>query len=424
MKTPTIRGDFSALAAATNFFRSEQGWSAAELAEQMNMVVQNRNSASHPTFDYDYVYRIENSAFKRPSKVSSLIDIVSEVFDVDRSDIVDFDSRTIVLGKAIHRDLIAIGKTKTLWASRFGHSFNIEFEKIKCLSSDKFIDMPAEFVPIQTEEISKVAADPKRFDGTQFALLNVHEYRRDDREDSIDIDFGLNKYSGYQAITANPKGIFRKYDYLKRWSITDAPIPFLSQGVGIHAAVVTNDQKLIFVIRAMRGGVGVRSGELDIGVVEGLSKHLDQNKTIESGHFDLKNVFIRSAAEEFGIQAEDIAEIRLFGLGYDLQYTQWNFTGRITLNISASEVIENRFPKYAKTKNEFESVFSIPAELNIVLDYIYDKTIWSSGIAVIDHVFREKTNNVTKYEKTIEKFSMKIDSQYKLRRSFSLAPPS
>lgn len=423
MKTSFIRGDFSALAAATQFFRSELGWSAAELAARMNIVTQSRSPGSSPTFDDDYVYRIENSEFKRASKVSALIDVISEVFDVDRGDIIDFDSRTIVLGRAVHKDLISIGKTKTLWASRFGHSFNIAFENVKCLSSDQFIDMPAEFVSIQTEEFAKITSDPERFDGTQFALLNVHEYRRDDREESIEVEFGLNKYSGYQALTANPKGIFRKYDYLKGWSVTDTPIPFLSQGVGVHIAVVTSDQKLIFVIRAMRGGVGVRSGELDIGIVEGLSKHLDQTHALEQGAFDLKSVFVRSALEEFGIQPEDIDQMELFGLGYDLQYTQWNFIGKMELNISSDQLINNRFPKYAKTKTEFETVFAVDADLGKVLNYIHDKVIWSSGMAVMDYYFRARSKNITKYEKEIEKFSMKNDGQYKLRRSFSLSLP-
>jgi hypothetical protein len=418
MKAPVMKGDFSALAAATHFFRSERGWSAAELADRMNEVAHRRSPTANPKYDDDYVYRIESAEFKRASKISSIIDIVAEALDILAEDIRDFDSRTIILGRAIHRDLISIGETKTLWASRFGHGFSIDFANLNCRSEEKYVDIPPEFIPMQAEEISKISSDPKRFDGTQFALSNVHEYRKNDEESSIDVEFLLNKYSSYQAVTSNPKGVLRKYNYLKGWSVTDAPIPFLSQGVGVHVAVVTNDNKLIFVTRAMRGGVGVRSGELDIGIVEGLSKHLDQERTLQRGSFDLKDVFIRSASEEFGIQPEDIDDIKLFGLGYDLQYTQWNFTGRININISAKDLIEKRFPKYAKTKNEFEHIFAIDAELSTVLGYIYDKIIWSSGLAVIDQFFRERIGNIRKYESETAKFSMKLDSQYRLRRSF------
>lgn len=412
-----IQGKRNGIGAAVAHFRAERGWSAAKLADAINQIPGRSTDLGHTSklYSEEDIYKLERGGFKTERKIREFLRFVSKALDLREEDFIDFDPETTVIGSRIYRDLLYVGKTRTLWVSRFGHGEEILLEDVRVKISDKMVELPPEFTAVWSEEVEKIRNDPRHFDGTQICLLNVHDYRSDEAERQVIVECGLNRYSTYQAVTVNIDGVKKKYKYLRDWVVTNAPIPFLSQGVGVHVAVVTEDSKLIFVKRAVRAGVGVRSGEVDLGAVEGLSKHLDLNMQEDMREANLESVIQRSVREELGILKEDIISYTLFGFGYDLQYTQWNFLAKVVLNIGSKELLNQRFPKYAKTKTEFDDVFAVDVDPDVILRTIESARIWSSAMALLDAILREQFSSAAAYERYMLNFRMKNEQQYSLK---------
>jgi hypothetical protein len=290
-----------------------------------------------------------------------------------------------------------------------GHGRPIFWDDIKCKIVDREIITEPEFAKIVVEERRRIEADPNLFDGHQLALSRIDEYRSDNKEKEINIEFSRSRYSQFRAINVNPDGRNKRNKYLKDWSVRDTPIDWLSLGVGVHVCVITSDNKIVAVQRAK--GVRVRESEFDFGVVEGISKHLDSAE-FEHQFFSLENIFRRGAEEEFGIQFDDIRRLCCTGLGYDLYYAQWNFLGVMYLNITFEELSGDRFPKFAKTKFEIERIIEIKNEIDDIKKFMKPKRIWSSGIACIHFALIEDRMSISEVGRAFGGFKMDNSTQY------------
>jgi hypothetical protein len=155
------------------------------------------------------------------------------------------------------------------------------------------------------------------------------------------------------------------------------PISFLANGFGVAIAVVTVDKKTLIAKR--HGTTGVRPGEVDVAVVEGVHPNLDWS-TIHKGP-DLYRTAIRGASEELGIQLiQD--NITFLGFGIDAQYYQWILLGLAVVDETAQTIIENR-KQGAPGKWELISLEPVEFDPEAVFSFLNREKIWSTGLATL-----------------------------------------
>lgn len=155
------------------------------------------------------------------------------------------------------------------------------------------------------------------------------------------------------------------------------PVAFLANGFGMAIAVVTVDRKTIIARR--HDTTGVRVGEVDVAVVEGVHPNLDWS-TVYKGP-DLYRTAIRGAREELGIELLQDS-ITLLGFGVDAQYYQWNLVGLAVVDETAESIIESR-KRGAPGKWELKSLEPIDFDPEAILSFIRREKIWSTGIATL-----------------------------------------
>ncbi len=114
------------------------------------------------------------------------------------------------------------------------------------------------------------------------------------------------------------------------------PIP---NAMGLALMVVTADRKPVFSRRSRQRGV--RSGEFDCSIVEGLIPEVNP-RTDGAARYDytapdyIRRECARAFCEE--ICVEDSPETSLFGLVLDKKYGQWSLTGLVRSRLTAQEI--------------------------------------------------------------------------------------
>ena len=197
-------------------------------------------------------------------------------------------------------------------------------------------------------------------------------------------------------------------------SNVEADVPNeLAVGIGMVLSIVAkkgsskkrNSTPYIMLIN--RGDVGIRSGELDAAVVEGLNC---KDFAFEDGQYkaNLDDIVKRALEEERGInctllQAEEKLQLpQKYYLGYDEQYHQWNFFGTVIIDCTVEELIRQGC-YFTKDKFESKGVVGMPINPYALFSHLSMldtleieremwNTAWASAIfAVRDFGFKKPT---------------------------------
>jgi hypothetical protein len=263
-------------------------------------------------------------------------------------------------------------------------------ETIRCIVVDTPITLPTEIQTLRAsikerEYNKKINGQESSWNGPLYALER-YAIGRTIPDENLDVvfTFRLTDYFTFQATVNSldlnllnpPATLTLRQKYLQSRDISE-PIPFLSNGFGVALTIITGDQKLILTHR--KKSTGVRAGELDVSVVEGI--HPDKHRSTTYRGPDLYLTAILGALEELGISlVQD--EIAFLGFGVDTEYYQWNLIGMARVQETAERLLESR-TRGTGGKWETQKIEIIDADPKIVLNYLKHEKIWATGLVAI-----------------------------------------
>lgn len=237
----------------------------------------------------------------------------------------------------------------------------------------------------ERERAKRAAGQVYQWNGPLLALERYAIGRSVPNED-LEVTFTLRPtdYFTFQATVASldadlfpgPPNLTIREKYLKDHDHSQ-PIPFLANGFGVALVIFTSDQKLLLYRR--HDSTGVRAGQIDASVVEGVHPTLD--RSIMHRGPDLYHTAIRGAEEELGIElVQD--QIAFLGFGVDLEYYQWNMLAVAHASETSSTVLE-RYRRGTSGKWESKKIEIIDSTPPFVFNYLRKEKLWSTGIVAI-----------------------------------------
>lgn len=261
---------------------------------------------------------------------------------------------------------------------------------IRCIVDNTPASLPPEIIQLRSRiEEREIAKMEKGLDyqrnGPLYALDRYHIGRtQPDEHMEVVFTFRPTDYYTFQATVKSldensmqsPSTATLRQEYLQGRDLSQ-PIPSLANGFVIALVIITKDKKLVLSHRSDR--VGVRPGELDASVVEGVHPVLDRS-SIHRGP-DLYRTAIRGAQEEIGIELVQ-EEITFLGFGVDIEYYQWNMIGVARISETAHEALEHRRRGIGGKweTRQFEIIESDPRS---VFSYLKNQRIWSTGLVAV-----------------------------------------
>lgn len=261
--------------------------------------------------------------------------------------------RTVFLRKRLviqNPQTFTLGNLKTAWLVIDGNGeLAYTPETIKCRVEISPITLPPEIQALRTsiekrERMEKGKGQNYKWNGPLYALER-YAIGRTVPDENLEVVFTFRPtdYFTFQATVASldvnlskpPATLTLRQKYLQNQDLSQ-PLPFLANGFGVVLVIITGDQKIILSRRHDRSGV--RPGEVDVSVVEGLHP-LD--RSIKQRTPDLYHAAIRGAQEELGIElVQD--DITFLGFGVDVEYYQWNILGMARTSDTATQILERR----------------------------------------------------------------------------------
>ncbi len=288
----------------------------------------------------------------------------------------------------------SLGQRQTLWLVVDGDGYmTYEPETIKCIVDTTPTPLPLEIEQFRAriEELQtdrKKKGLPFQWNGPKYALYR-YAISRTIPDEYMEVTFTLRPtdYYTFQATVASldknlmgsspPVTLRQKYLHGLDLEALSEPIPFLANGFGVTLIVITKDRKLIFSYRST--DTGIRAGELDVSVVEGIHPTLDRS-TFHHGP-DLYRTAIRGAQEELGLELLQ-NDITFLGFGVDLEYYQWNVIGIARCPEKAQELLERR-GRGVGGKWEIKKFEFVDSNPRTVFQLLKDRKMWSMGLVTV-----------------------------------------
>ncbi len=213
------------------------------------------------------------------------------------------------------------------------------------------------------------------WDGKVLSLYKYNITRTADEEEPV-IELSMAKCNYY---TANPMIKNAHIDFLSK-RIDDfldnncGGIYTIPNAFGICLCVVTEDNKVVFTVRSDNSGL--RPGESDVSVVEGLNPYHDLNS---GGLRAFSEICKRAIREEIGDIEDDKIEIHLLGLVFDRDYSQWNIVGKASIDMTQNEIIARRNTG-ALGKWELKKLEFVDYKISDTIEYLFKHEMWDMGI--------------------------------------------
>ncbi len=306
---------------------------------------------------------------------------------VKRVRIIFSRKRLVIQGPAT----FALGNLKTAWLVIDGNGeLAYTPETIKCRVEINPITLPPEIQSLRTsietcESMEKEKGQNYKWNGPLYALER-YAIGRTVPDENLEVVFTFRPtdYFTFQATVASldvnlskpPATLTLRQKYLQNQDLSQ-PLPFLANGFGVVLVIITGDQKIILSRR--QDSSGMRPGEVDVSVVEGLHPTLD--RSIKQRTPDLYHAAIRGTQEELGIElVQD--DITFLGFGVDVEYYQWNILGMARTSDTATQILERR-KRGGGGKWELKTLEIIDSNPKVVLSYIQKEKIWSTAIVAI-----------------------------------------
>jgi len=263
-------------------------------------------------------------------------------------------------------------------------------DSIKCIVKQMPIPLPQEVIQLwhdieKRENEKREKGYPYLWNGPLYALERATIGRSTHNEDmEVIFTFRPTDYYTFQATVMSldknllqaPANLTLRQKYLKGHNFLE-PIPFLANGFGVSLIIISKDKKLLLTVRTET--TGIRPGELDVSVVEGIHPVRDQS-AIDPGP-DLYRTAIFGAREELGIELSKEA-ITFLGFGVDTEYYQWNIIGVATIYEKAIDALESR-TRGTGGKWETKQIEIVDSDPQIIFKYLKNRKIWSTGLLTI-----------------------------------------
>jgi len=200
--------------------------------------------------------------------------------------------------------------------------------------------------------------------------------RGEDERPRIDLRLGATPYALNYALRKTDAGRRKMQELMNTWTPDVQLDPLTTLALGVNVATVSADGQMLFGRRY--GELGARGGQLDVGAVEGL--RLDDADA--DGSVDVPAVMRRGVKEEFGLDYEDIQDVKVLGFGCDLQWAQWNFIGVAEADLPAAQ-IQARHKTNAPHGQEYKETHRVPATPADVFGFLAREQcgVWSCGLA-------------------------------------------
>lgn len=306
-------------------------------------------------------------------------------------------------------ETFTLGKIATSWLVIDGDGeLSYTSATIRCRIEDQPVALPSEVQSLREsiearEKAKKAKGVDSLWNGPLYALERYAIGRTVPRE-SLEVSFTFrpSDYFSFQATVASldknlakpPATMTLRQMYLHNRDLSQ-PIPFLAHGFGIALVIISGDDKILLARRDVHSGV--RPGELDVSVVEGV--HPDLDRSTEYRGPDLYGTAIRGASEEIGISLKR-DEIAFLGFGVDTAYYQWGLLGVAHLKETAEHILASR-PRGTGGKWELKKIEVVDADPKSLLSYLKQERIWATGLVAICwalvHVYgKERVNKAIK----------------------------
>ncbi|NUM45498.1 MAG: hypothetical protein HUU38_12410 [Anaerolineales bacterium] len=288
-------------------------------------------------------------------------------------------------------ETFSIGKYTTSWLVIDGDG-ELEYTPatIRCRVENMPYTLPPEISALRDtiqkrEARKKSKGENYQWNGPMYSLEKYARGRTIPEENlEITLTFRPSDYFTFQATITSldtnlltpPAVLTLRQKYLQGHELSN-PIPFLSNGFGIALAVITKDKKLILTRR--NTNIGVRPGQLDSSVVEGIQPILDRSNTYKGP--DLYRTAIRGAQEELGIQLLQ-EDIHFLGFGLDTEYYQWGLLGIAYCSETIEQIREIR-TRGIGGKWEVNQIEAIDINPKQILARLKENKIWSIGFVTV-----------------------------------------
>ncbi len=227
------------------------------------------------------------------------------------------------------------------------------------------------------EEEKKNRFEDYQWNGPQYALKRYVIGRTVPDEDmELGLVFQNTDYFTFQATVRSldlelPDGTTLRKKYLT--PPPEDPIPSLAIGFGTVLILFTSDKKLLLSRRTTKAGV--RPGELDVSVVEGILPHRDLPSN--STGPDIIGCAVHGVKEEVGITVQR-QDIQFLGFGVDHEYYQWNMIGMVKLPMTAKEVLDEG-TRGSPGRWEIGGFSFVDANPDVIWKSLQGEKLWAMG---------------------------------------------
>jgi len=227
------------------------------------------------------------------------------------------------------------------------------------------------------EEDKKNNSEDYVWNGAQYALKRYVIGRTVPHEEmELRLVFQNTDYYTFQATVRSLDLQLADGTTLRKKYLTpppEDPVPSLAIGFGIAMVLFTSDKKLLLSRRTKKAGV--RPGELDVSVVEGIlpGRDLASNGTDP----DIYGCAVHGAKEEVGVTLQR-QDVRFLGFGVDHEYYQWNMIGMASLPMTAKEVIDEG-TRGSPGRWEVGGFSFVDADPDVVWRSVQGEKLWAMG---------------------------------------------
>lgn len=192
----------------------------------------------------------------------------------------------------------------------------------------------------------------------------------------------------------------RMADYIDSYNFCRENIYELPNSIGVCFMVETNDGKLIFSRRDEHAGL--RPGEWDVSVVEGL----DETKDAFGGKVNIEAVFYRAINEELcSMKISEIYNgINILALVIDKEYGQWNFIGTVSCSLSEQEIMARRANGDVEDRWELIDLAFCKKNLKEIMTFLSSHKMWDMGLATVYYSLLAMGYSRERIDKAIMKY--------------------
>jgi transcriptional regulator with XRE-family HTH domain len=363
--------------------REDKGWSQKDLAEKVGCNSRN----------------IERAVSRGRTSIKLLRDI-AEALEVNPQRLRQRAPGGLpaeeITGDLNHRFVLEFANLRTQWVSLYGSSDDlIAPQDLSTELIPEYVVLPSDLHELREQSRRELDLLSRKkqssvWNGKRFALISFERTSYGDEERiGLRCKFKLTDYAAFRSITMKPdvEGLVRD-DAGRPTTIREKyfpafdpvrPNPHLTHSFGISLAVISKDEKIVFVKRS--GHLANKTGMYSIAMNEGMQYPRD----MEAGQPSFVKAAMKGLFEELGFEPESALPLVFFNFGALARDNEYGLLGQVKLPVAFSTLVK-LFALRAKDGG-FETTRSLHAvdfDIEPVLRFIESHHPWSHhGLATV-----------------------------------------